>query len=99
MKVRLLRGQVVVRETSAKQSVIWSPEGKRKDVRTHRGVVLGMGAPALNGTVEVEPGFKVGDVVQYHFMHHEEAHTREWPEDGTKACWIPQNCIDAVIEL
>jgi hypothetical protein len=58
-----------------------------------------MGPPALaHGKHEVPYGFKVGDVVQYHFVHNKEGATHIWPEDGEPATCIPQEAIDAVIE-
>lgn len=101
MKVRLLRGQVVVRETTPPASqTLWMPEEKARQVKTHRGVVLGMGPPALFGKfgVEVPYDFQVGDEVSYHFVHHAEAHTRPWPLDGLDATWVPQHAVDAVWE-
>ncbi len=64
----------------------------------HRGEVLAMGPPALTKKgAEVPHGFAVGDVVFFHFVHHEEGFTRPW-EDGELATWCPQACIDAVVE-
>lgn len=109
--IRLMRGQVVVREVE-KKSVIWTPEDKARSVKTHRGTVLGLGPPALNCPmdklgrctsltckhVEVPYMFGVGDTVQFHYAHHQEAHTRTWPPDGRLATWVPQGSVDAVIE-
>jgi hypothetical protein len=54
-----------------------------------------MGAPArTKGGAEVAPGFGIGDVVQYHFTHLEEAATNTY--EGEKAVWIPQENIDGV---
>ena len=99
MNIRLMRGQVVVREIKQPAStVLWSPDEAPRQVKTHRGRVLGLGAPALeHGKVEVPHGFKVGDEVIYHFTHHQEAHTRLWV-DGEEATWIPQGNVDGVIE-
>ena len=103
---RLMRGQVVVRELDVSASaVLWTPgQGKRQE-RTHRGIVLGMGPPALTpvtwngkGGHPVDHGFKVGDVVQYHFNTHQEAWTMPWPPDGLPATWLPQESIDGVWE-
>jgi hypothetical protein len=67
-------------------------------VRTHRGVVLAMGPPArTSGGVEVEPGFAPGDVIQFHFEHHQETATNMWT-DGKPATWLPQSSVDAVWE-
>jgi hypothetical protein len=67
-----------------------------RETKTHTGVVLGMGAPSLTkGGAEVPQGFVVGDVVQYHFEHHQAAATRVWT-DGKLAHVVPQWCVDAV---
>ena len=113
MHVRLMRGQVVVRELPQEHSkVLWTPEDGPRKVRTHKGRVLEMGPPMLrcvvNKTggctldgcthdVEVPHHFKKGDVVVYHFTHHQDAHTRNWVDDEP-ASWVPQYNIDAVIE-
>ena len=103
--VRLLRGRVIVRELDPTSS-IWMPVQTARNVRTHRGVVLGMGPPAVqefvvdgvSRLVDVPHGFKVGDVVQYHFEHHQEAWTQVWPPDGKLATLIAQEFVDAVVE-
>ena len=111
--IRLMRGQVVIREIDTKQSDwLWTPTSKPQDVHTHRGIVVAHGPPSLNCVTdsmgrctsltclhaEVQLGFSVGDVVQYHFSgHHQSAHTRCW-EDGKDATWVPQRDVDAVIE-
>jgi hypothetical protein len=105
--IRLMRGQVVVRELFERYAV-WMPDDGPRKMKTHRGVVLAMGEPARNprvfdgekwvGGVEVEYGFEVGAIVQYHFTHHQEAWTMPWPLDGKPATWLPQINIDAVIE-
>jgi co-chaperonin GroES (HSP10) len=99
MRVRPLRGQVVVRELPRERSsTLWTPDPTARQIHTHRGKVLGLGPPRLKGDVEVPHGFDVGDVVQYHFTVHEEASTRPWPVDGEPATWIPVDNIDAVLE-
>jgi hypothetical protein len=109
MTIRLLRGQVAIRENLRAQysqfKHIIVPDRSTKhdkdaiqyDRTSHRGIVLGMGAPALtpNG-VEIDPGFGVGDEVIFHFAHLEKAWTAVW-EDGERAVWIPQMFIDAVV--
>lgn len=113
MKVRLLRGQVVVREIAWESSkTIWTPDPTQRQQTTHRGRVLEMGPPMLrcvvdkNGgcvldgcphNIEVPHYFKKGDVVVYHYTHHQDAHTRNWV-DNEPASWVPQYNIDAVIE-
>jgi diadenosine tetraphosphatase ApaH/serine/threonine PP2A family protein phosphatase len=73
--------------------------GKNPRVQgTHRGVVLGIGAPAQVNGHDVPHGFTVGDEVQFHFEHHEGAMTRLWPDDGEMAIWLPQSSVDAVWE-
>lgn len=112
-RVRPLRGRVVVRELESLVSpggIVfppaqrdWEREAARdKGIRaksSHRGVVLDMGPPARAsiGEREVEPGFKVGDTVQYVWAHNEREFTKEWV-DGKPASWISQECVLAVIE-
>lgn len=96
--IRLLRGQVAIRETPPKSSVIWTPDDNQRQVKIHHGVVLGVGAPRLRGDVEVPYGFAVGDVVLYTFQHHREGWTHPWPEDGGPATWVPAYSVQAVIE-
>jgi len=99
MNVRLMRGQCVVREAGeARSSVLWTPDESQREVQTHRGVVLGLGPPAEMDGVPQPWGVEVGDVVQYHYIHNRAAHTRPWPPDGLRATWVPQSCVDAVIE-
>ncbi len=93
-----MRGQVVVREVIAASSILWTPDPNEREVKTHRGVVLGMGAPALTKHGHEAPhGFKVGDHVQFHFVHLRENSRNEWV-DGKDAFWLPQIAIDGVIE-
>lgn len=104
MKIRLMRGQVVVREdTPAPSAALWTPELGPRQVKTHRGVVLGLGPPARltehPSSPEVPHGFEVGDLVQFHFgaVGTQEARTRAWV-DGKPATWLTQAEIDAVWE-
>jgi hypothetical protein len=104
MNIRLMRGQVVIREhTPAPSSTLWTPELGPRHVRTHRGVVLGLGPPARltesPSSPEVPHGFEVGDLVQYHFgaVGTQEARTRAWT-DGQPATWLTQAEIDGVWE-
>ena len=95
--IRLMRGQVAVRETPPEpSSILWTPTPNPREVTTHRGVVLALGAPSLINGREVAWGFDVGGVVQFHFEHNEKAHTLPWI-DGGDAVWLPQRCVDAVI--
>ena len=104
--IRLMRGQVVVRELEEK-SPIWRPDPSPRQVKTHRGEVLALGKPAQvqhydtetqrSTFHEIPHGFKVGDVVQFHFEHHQEGWTVMW-EDGKKATYLAQHNVDAVIE-
>jgi hypothetical protein len=102
--VKVMRGQVVVREITEAHS-LWMPDEAPRQVKTHRGVVLALGEPARTpvtwdgkGGHEVPFGFAVGDVVQYHFEHHQEAWTMTWPADGKPATWLAQHNVDAVLE-
>ena len=104
MRIRLMRGQVVVREENPPASAsLWMPEQGPRQVRTHRGVVLGLGPPSRltehPDSPEVPYGFGVGDVVQFHFavMGTQEARTRAWV-DGKPATWMTQAEIDGVWE-
>lgn len=110
MKIRLLRGQVVVREDlkagTEQYKHIVVPDVSSKHDRDavargrswHKGVVLAMGAAAMTKKgVEVPPDFKIGDTVLFHWDHHERSWTRPWA-DGEPAAWMPQHCVDAVVE-
>lgn len=98
MKVRLMRGQAVVREIDRGSDVLWTPEEtNQRQIKTHTGRVLGLGPPPLTKRgAEVDIGVRVGDLVQFHYVHHRDAHTRAWPEDGKPAVWVPQAALDAV---
>lgn len=96
-----MRGQVVLREVDATTSDLWLPKAdpKSRDLKTHKGVVIALGPPALlYDKHEVPHHFEVGDVVQYHFQHNLEGATRPWPPDGKPATWIPQFDVDGVWE-
>jgi hypothetical protein len=55
-----------------------------------------MGAPARTPSgAEVDHGFRVGDLVQFHFTSLEAMARNTW-EDGKAALWIPQENVDAV---
>jgi hypothetical protein len=103
-RLRLMRGQVVVREEIPPPSpALWTPEQGPRQVKTHRGVVLGLGPPARltehPASPEVPHGFVVGDVVQYHFaaVGTQASRTRGWV-DGKPATWLHQGEIDGVWE-
>lgn len=100
MKIRLLPGQVVVRELLDRGTIIvpvTSEKLIRSEARSHRGVVLAMGSPAKTPSgIEIPKGFSVGDIVYFHWIHNESKFTRPWPPDALDACWIPQEAIDAV---
>lgn len=111
MNIRLLRGQVVVRENYAVHSQDYPhlvlPESRNgyddrhavaRGRTWHIGEVIAMGAPALTKKgAEVPHGFAVGDTVIFHWEHNEEQFTRPWT-DGKLACWMTQRCVDAVVE-
>ena len=104
--IRPMRGQVVVRELH-EAHFLWTPDPNPRQVKTHRGQVIAMGAPALTpksfdgerwvGGVEIPHGFREGDIVQFHWSHNAEAFTMAW-QDGEPASWLPQANIDAVLE-
>lgn len=108
-RIRLLRGQVVIREDLRADTGEYThliipdrfsphnPDHAQESRTWHRGTVLAMGAPMLTKRgVEVPHGFAVGDEVIFHWAHHEKSWTREWV-DGLPACWIPQAYVDAVV--
>ena len=96
--IRLLRGHVVVREVKPKHSIFWTPDANPRDVKTHRGIVLGLGKPALVANRhEVAHGYEVGDEVLFHFERNEGGATHPWV-DGKPALWMAQWEIDAVVE-
>lgn len=98
--IRPMRGQVVVREEPPAPSArLWTPDPNPRQVRTHTGRVLALGPPArTTAGVEVPHGYRVGDLIQYHFDHLEQLLTNPWPEDGLPATWLPQVAIDGVWE-
>ena len=98
MRIRLMRGQAVIREVDRGSDVLWTPEEKnQRSVKTHTGRLLALGPPPLTKRgAEVPIDVRVGDLVQFHYVHHREAHTRAWPEDGKLAVCIPQIALDAV---
>ncbi len=59
-QVRLMRGQVVIREAEVRASdVVWTPDADPQLVETHRGRVLAKGPPALTSKdVEVPHGLE-----------------------------------------
>lgn len=97
VKIRLLRGQCVIRETKESGSFLHLIAPNPRDVKTHRGTVLAMGEPSQVNGHDVPWGFEVGAVVQYHWEYMEKAFTRPWV-DGEDASWLRQDCIDGVIE-
>ncbi len=98
MHIRPMRGQVVVREDHpAPSALLWTPKPGARQVHTHRGRVLALGPPARTPLgVEVPHAYAVGDLVQYHFTHLEEAARNRWGDE--EAVWIPQANIDGVWE-
>jgi hypothetical protein len=96
-----MRGQVVLRELDSVISDLWLPseDPKSRYVKTHRGLVIALGSPALlYDKYEVPYHFHVGDIVQYHYRANLDATTRPWPPDGKLATWVPQFDIDGVWE-
>lgn len=92
MRVRVLRGRVVIRESEPPQvGRIVVPQNyydkHRRETKSHRGTVLALGAPQRTRKgVEVPPGFAVGDTVHYVFAlaGSEEFRTIVWV-DGKRA--------------
>jgi len=94
-----LRGRAVIREEKARSSVIVDPGiANEREIRTHRGLVLALGAPVLlDSGAEVPWLCKPGDRVQFHFEATERGRTNVW-EDGEPALYMAQREIDAVVE-
>jgi co-chaperonin GroES (HSP10) len=107
-----LQGRVVIRPiVPTRHGMIVFPDMQRdwdrKDVESkgtlarssHRGRVLAMGEPARTkkGGAQVPYGFDVGAEVVYTFAHNEKNATQAW-DDGEECVWIPQECVQAVIE-
>ena len=104
MKIRPMRGQVVIREVQFSASnMLWTPAPSAREPRTHTGEVLALGPPSRltehPTSPEVPHGFEVGDMVQYHFgaVGTQAARTRLW-SDGKPATWLTQAEIDGVWE-
>jgi co-chaperonin GroES (HSP10) len=107
MNIRLLRGQVVVREdhhaatrefTHIVVPELGTAEERARKRTSHVARVLAMGPPALTRKgVEVPHGFAVGDTVVFSWATHEKSWTRPWV-DGELAAWIPQECVHGVVE-
>jgi hypothetical protein len=104
MNIRLMRGQVVVRELDAPPcAVLWTPEQGPRQIHTHRGIVLGLGLPARltehPNSPEVPHGFDIGATIQFHFgaAGTQASRTRAWT-DGMPAIWLTQAEIDGVWE-
>jgi co-chaperonin GroES (HSP10) len=98
MRIRVMRGQAVVREIKPRSSSLWHPAENEREVKTHRGVVLALGEPAQVNGHDVPWGFGVGDQVVYHHEKWEKGATRPWPPDGLDATWMGQVEIDGVWE-
>ena len=107
--MRLLRGQVVVREDMTPHdragriiipAVSNSDEkhavSRRRDWHVGEGIAMGPPAQTKRGA-DVPHGFTVGDRVLFHWVHNEANFTLPWI-DGQPACWVPQEAIDGVIE-
>lgn len=97
MTIRPRRGFCVIRELR-ESSLLWRPDDNPREVRTHRGVVLAIGAPSLVNGHEVPWLFNVGDTVQFHFEETERGRTVTWPETGEEVKCIMQREVDGVIE-
>lgn len=106
MKVRILRGQCVIREDLKADFRMYmhivvpsmkGPEDTARSREWHIGTVLAYGEPSQVAYRDVPWGFSVGARVIFHWEHNEKAWTRKWI-DGEPACWVPQYAIDAVVE-
>jgi co-chaperonin GroES (HSP10) len=102
-----LRGRVVIRELRPDRTgSIWHPDQSqdpRRDEKSHRGIVMAVGAPMLSsqteGAVEVPHGFRAGDVVHFVFYEPcaERGRTTIW-DDDEPVVWLTQSEIIAVEE-
>ncbi len=104
--LQCLRGRVVIRpEKPGAHSLVIDPyvhlgdgEYREYSERTHRGTVVALGPPVLTSQGhEIAHGFKVGDVVQFHYEATEAGSRLRWP-DGETCVVRAQREIDAVIE-
>ena len=107
MKLRLLRGRILIREDRRHSSIIIAPTGDPRATVTHRGEVLAVGPPVETQHYdpatrrstfhEVPLHYKVGDFVQFHFEATEKGRTMTWGEWEGVLC-MAQREIDAVLE-
>jgi hypothetical protein len=66
----------------------------RRETRSHRGVVLAVGPPALTGAgVEIAPEFRVGDIVHYVFSLVGSEKSRAGVWEGGRCVWVAQEEI------
>ena len=107
MKLRLLRGRVVIREDRQHSSIIHVVDNDPRATVTHRGEVLAVGPPVETEHYdpktqrstfhEVPLHYAVGDTVQYHFEATEAGRTMTWGEwEGVLV--MAQREIDGVVE-
>jgi hypothetical protein len=98
--IRLLRGQVVIREEHDRISTILWTAGQRRGKEARIGVVLAMGPPSFydysGRCVEVPYGFAVGDRVVFAWVSNPDQFTLPWI-DGKPAAWIPQGAVLGVL--
>ena len=94
--IRPLRGRVVIREHKRLSSILFHPDENPREQKTHRGEVIALGEPfMLPCGAEIPFGFRVGDVVQYHFEGPERGRTTEWADAGV-VCVMAQREVDCV---
>ena len=105
-KLHCLRGRVVIRPIAEHvSSLVIDPyvhigdgEYREYSEKTHRGEVVAMGPPVLTSKGhEITHGFRVGDVVQFHYESTEKGSRLTWT-DGSTCVVRAQREIDAVIE-
>lgn len=109
--LRPLRGRIAIRPIiPMRTGLIWHPdqrpdterdEDKSKGIKarsSHRGRVLGIGAPALQYGHELAHGFEVGDEVVYVFASGgiEKTRASVW-DDGEPCVWVTQEEVIAVV--
>lgn len=100
--IRLLRGQVVIREQHDNISPLILTVGKRRGQEGRTGTVLAMGPPSYfdysGRCVEVPYLFDVGDRVVFAWVSNPDHYTLPWPIDGLEAAWVPQGAVLGVLE-
>ena len=92
-------GYCAVRDVTTASKLIWTPEGKPREVRTHRGVIVALGdMPRTVTGARVPWEVRVGDVVQFHYNYHQGNRELDWPDTGESVVMLVADELDLVIE-